>query len=338
MSVIRNDRGMKTRILGTTGTAVPCVILGCGTFGGIGGAKSLIGHGLDRNRAFATLDEALALGIDVLDTAERYAGGESEQAIGAWLRSRPAETAHVRIATKVAPPMMDGVTGGRFDRQYVERKLDTSLARLGRAEVSFYLSHAPDPETPVEETVEAFAAVVESGRATHIGCCNMGPEQLIEALDAAERLGVCGFQWVQNSFSLLSPNEDREVRTVCRERGLGYTPFSPLAGGVLTGKYRRGEPFPAGSRMALRPDGISERLSEAAYGALDRLQNAAAERGVSCAALALAWMISHPACTASIVGPSRTAPHLGHAAEALNVRLTEDELALITRWFEFVAA
>ncbi|MEO8740870.1 MAG: aldo/keto reductase [Casimicrobiaceae bacterium] len=326
-------------MLGSTGIEIPRVILGCGTFGGIGGAKNLVGHGLDRDRALATLDEAVALGIDVLDTSERYAGGESEQAIGAWLRSRPPQvTARVRIATKVAPPARDGVVGVRFDRHYVERKLKTSLARLGQERVTFYLSHAPDPETPIEETVEAFAAVVESGRAAHVGCCNMGPEQFIEALDAAERLGVTGFEWVQNSYSLLSPSEDRQVRVVCRERRLGYTPYSPLAGGMLTGKYRRGEPFPAGTRMALRPDGISERMSEAMHGALDQLRGAAAARGVSCAALALAWMISHPECTAPIVGPSRTAPHLGHVAEALSIELTADEHALFTHWFEVASA
>ncbi len=326
-------------MLGSTGVEIPSVILGCGTFGGIGGAKNLIGHGLDRDKAFATLDEALALGIDVLDTAERYADGESERTIGAWLRSRSRKaTAVVRIATKVAPPRSDGIADARFDRRYIERKLDTSLERLGQRQVTFYLAHAPDPETPIEETVEAFAAVVESGRAAHVGCCNMGPEQLIEALDAAERLGVGGFEWVQNSYSLLSPSEDREVRAVCRERGLGYTPYSPLAGGVLTGKYRRGEPFPAGSRMALRPDGISERMSEAVHNALDQLRGAAAAREVSCGALSLAWMISHPECNAPIVGPSRTAPHLGHVAEALSVELTADEHALFTSWFESAGA
>jgi aryl-alcohol dehydrogenase-like predicted oxidoreductase len=330
---------MTSRTLGTTGIRVPQVFLGCGTFGGIGGARHLVGCGLARDAAFATLDEALALGIDVLDTAERYANGESERTIGAWLRHRPQEvTRGVRIATKVAPPMVDGVDGTPFDRVYIERKLQTSLERLGVERVTFYLSHGPDKATPIEETVEGFAAVVESGRAAHVGCCNAGAAELIEALDTADRLGVPGFEWVQNSFSLLSPIDDREVRAVCRERGLGYTPFSPLAGGVLTGKYQRGEPFPEGTRMALRPEAHAELMTDAVHDALDQLRDAATVRAVSCGALALAWMMAHPACTAPIVGPSRAAPHLGHVAEALKLELTADEHALFATWFEAAGA
>src|SRR5208282_6392405 len=134
---------MTTETLGTTGIPVPRVLLGCGTFGGIGGARHLVGRGLDRAAAFATLDEALALGIDVLDTAERYAGGESERTIGEWLLRRPPEvTTGVRIATKVAPPTVDGSDGVPFNRAYIEEKLETSLERLGLERVTFYLSHA----------------------------------------------------------------------------------------------------------------------------------------------------------------------------------------------------
>ena len=330
---------MTSTTLGTTGIAIPRAFLGCGTFGGIGGVQHLVGRGLDRKAAFDVLDEALALGIDVLDTAERYAGGESERAIGEWLRQRPRElTKAVRIATKVAPPSAGGVDGAPFDRAYIERKLQMSLERLGLERVTFYLSHAPYKTTPIEETVEGFAAVIDAGRVAHVGCCNVGSEELIDALDAAERLGVPGFEWVQNGFSLLSPDDDREVRAVCRERSLGYTPSSPLAGGILTGKYVRGEPFPEGTRMALRPEAHPKIMTDAVYDALDRLRSAAAARGVSCGGLALAWMIAHPECTAPIVGPSRAAPHLDHVAEALELELTADEHALFAEWFETTGA
>jgi aryl-alcohol dehydrogenase-like predicted oxidoreductase len=141
------------------------VILGCGTFGGIGGARDLIGRGLDRQAALASMDEAVALGISVFDTAERYADGESERAIGAWLRARQNKgAASVRIATKVAPPAAGGLEGRRFDRSFINEKLETSFERLGLDRVDFYLSHAPDADTPIEQTLEGFAAVVESGR------------------------------------------------------------------------------------------------------------------------------------------------------------------------------
>lgn len=326
---------METRTLGTTGIEIPQVILGCGSFGGIGGAKALIGRGLDRKASFETLDEALAMGITVLDTAERYADGESERVIGQWLLGCTEEArASMHIATKVAPPYAEGLEGVRFDRAFVETKLHTSLERLGLERVTFYLSHAPDEQTPIEATMEGFAAVVEAGLARHIGCCNVGARELVEALEAADRLGVTGFEWVQNGFSLLTPDDDHEVRAICRERGLGYTPFSPLAGGVLTGKYKRGEPFPEGTRMALRPEGHADLLTGPVYDALDQLGDAAAQRGVSSGGLALAWIMAHPDVTAPVVGPSRAAPHLHHVREAMKLKLTEEEHAQVSAWFE----
>jgi aryl-alcohol dehydrogenase-like predicted oxidoreductase len=312
--------------------AVPRVILGCGTFGGIGSPTHLIGKGLDRAAAFETLDEAAARGIELWDTAEGYAGGESESAIGAWLASRPPHvTERILIATKVAPASLAGDESEPFDEAYVARKLAISLERLGRERVALYMAHAPCSFTPVGKTVEAFAAVKESGRADLLGCCNVSPDQLRAFLDEAERRGVPGFTWVQNGFSLLSPQDDDEVRAICRERKLVYSPFSPLAGGVLAGKYRRGQPYPPGSRMDLRPGGLS--LSEKIHDALDRLHAYADARGASCAAVALAWIFAHPDCAAPVVGPSRSAPHLVHVTEASSIELTEKDRAVLTQAF-----
>jgi aryl-alcohol dehydrogenase-like predicted oxidoreductase len=325
---------VRKRFLGETGVEISEVILGCGTFGGVGGETKLIGRGLDDAAAFATLDEAASFGINVLDTAERYAGGSSELVIGQWLRRCDEQTrASMHIATKVAPPAMDGSQGRAFDRSYVEKKLAISLERLAVKRVTFYLSHAPDPDTPIETTLEGFAAVVESGRVEHIGCCNVDARQLRAALDASDRLGLPKFEWVQNSFSLLQPEADSEVRALCAERKLGYTPFSPLAGGILTGKYRRNAPFPDGTRLALRPDGFDKILSEGVFDALERLEAEAIRRDVTSAGLALAWMLANADCTAPVVGPSRLPPHLAHVAEAIALALTPEEAAQISAWF-----
>ena len=325
---------MNRHTLGTTGIEISPIILGCGTFGGIGGAKALIGRGLNQEAAFTTLNESLALGINVLDTAERYAGGESEMVIGEWLRQQPPSVvSELQIATKVAPPVIDGDAAKRFDRDFIQRKLTVSLERLGVDSVSFYLSHAPDPGTPIEQTLEGFAAVIESKQVRHIGCCNVDGDQLRTALEASDRLGLPAFEWVQNGFSLLSPKAYDEVRKICTERNLGFTPFSPLAGGVLTGKYRRGEPFPAESRMALYPEAIEQLLTDATFDALDQLGAEASRRGVSTAGLALAWVLAHPQCTASVIGPSRAAPHLSHVAEALKILLTPQMMSIMAGWF-----
>lgn len=313
------------------------IILGCGTFGGIGGARQLIGKGLDATAAAATMDEAAALGIEVWDTAGRYADGTSEELIGAWLCNRlPALTDRIQVTTKVAPASLAGDRETLFNKKYIEAKLEASLLRLRRDRVTLFLAHAPCDVTPIETVVEGFAAVLESGHAERVGCCNIGPEGLIAALDAAERMGVRGFDWVQNSFSLLNPGADRELRVICRERGIAYSPYSPLAGGILAGRYRRGEPFPPDSRMALRPDG--RELSAQAYDALDVLRSVAGEMGVTCAAVGLAWILGHPDCVAPVVGPSRKAPHLAHVSEALAVDLSDGDRARLERAFAAVAA
>ena len=309
-------------------------VLGCGTFGGIGGSAKLVGRGLDEPSAFATMDEAVRLGITLFDTAERYAGGASEIMIGRWLAERDSTvTDRVRLATKVAP--LDGdEPGGRFNAAFLDKKFSGSLQRLGVDTVEFLLTHAPDDGTPIEATLEGLEAIRASGRCRYVGACNVDEVQLTAALDAAERLGISGYQVVQNGYSLLQPQHDHAVRSLCAERGLAFTPFSPLAGGALTGKYQRGISPPPDSRMALRPDGVDELLTPAVYDAIERLRSDAESRhGVECGALALAWLLHHREVTAVVTGPARGAPHLELAARAVDVDLSDADFAEIESWF-----
>jgi 1-deoxyxylulose-5-phosphate synthase len=313
-------------------------VLGCGTFGGIGGSPKLVGRGLDEPLAFATMDEAVGLGITLFDTAERYAGGASEIMIGRWLVERDsAVTDRVRLATKVAPPDVDG-PGGRFDAAFLEEKFSGSLQRLGVDTVEFLLTHAPDDGTPIEETLEGLEAIRASGRCRYLGACNVDAGQLTAALDTAERLGISGYQVVQNGYSLLAPQDDRAVRSICAERDLAFTPFSPLAGGALTGKYHRDVTPPPNSRMALRPDGVDQLLTPAVFDAIDRLRSDAQRRHeVECGALALAWLLHHREVTAVITGPARGSPHLELAAQAVDVALSDADFAEIESWFATAA-
>ena len=310
-------------------------VLGCGTFGGIGGSPKLVGRGLDEPSAFATMDEAVGLGITLFDTAERYASGASETMIGRWLVERDsAVTDRVRLATKVAPQD----EGSRFDGAFLDEKFSGSLQRLGVDSVEFLLTHAPDDGTPIEETLEGLEAIRASGRCRYVGACNVDAGQLTAALDAAERLGIGGYQVVQNGYSLLRPHDDRAVRSICAERDLAFTPFSPLAGGALTAKYQRDVAPPPDSRMALRPDGVDELLTPAVYDAIDRLRSDAERRhGVECGALALAWLLHHREVTAVITGPARGSPHLELAARALDVALSDADCAETESWFASAA-
>jgi len=310
------------------------LVLGCGTFGGIGGSPQLIGRGLDEPAAFETMDEAVRLGITLFDTAERYASGASETMIGRWLAERgPDITGRVRLATKVAPPHMDGPSSP-FDGAFLEEKFSGSLQRLGVDTVELLLTHAPDDATPIEVTLEGLEAIRASGRCQLVGACNIDAGQLQAALEAAERLGVGGYQVLQNGYSLLGPEEERATRKICAERGLAFTPFSPLAGGALTGKYRRDATPPPDSRMALRPDGVDEMLTPGVHDAIDRLRSKAEGTfGVECGVLALAWLLDHREVTAPVIGPARRSPHLDLAAQAVDVALSDGDFAEIESWF-----
>jgi 1-deoxyxylulose-5-phosphate synthase len=314
-------------------------VLGCGTFGGIGGSQNLVGRGLDEPSAYAAMDEAVDLGISLFDTAERYAGGASEIMIGRWLVERHSTvTEQIRLSTKVAPPHVDG-PGGRFDATFLEEKFSGSLERLGVDRVEFLLTHAPDDGTAIEETLEGLEAIRASGRCRFVGACNVDAAQLSAALETTDRLGITGYQVVQNGFSLLRPQDDQAVRSICAERGLAFTPFSPLAGGALTGKYQQGVNPPPDSRMALRPDGVDELLTPAVFDAIDRLREEAKGRhGVECGALALAWLLHHRQVTSVVTGPARGSPHLELPALALDVVLSESDFVEIESWFKSAAA
>lgn len=323
---------MEERLLGASGIAITRIILGCGNFGGIGSSPAFFGQGTSRDEAFRLMDTAWDRGITTFDTADAYGGGRSETFIGEWLATKGADV-HDRIviATKTYNPMDEGQDHG-LGHARIRRQIETSLRRLGVERVALYLAHAFDAETPQEETLQALGELVRAGKVGAVGASNFTGEQLAEAVELAELEGLPRYEWAQNSFSLLDQGDRESVFPVCREHGLGYTPFSPLAGGWLTGKYRRGEAPPAGSRMTLRPDPYSEYSSNRVFDALETLEREAAGRGVSMAALALAWALHQPELTGIVTGPNRAA-HLEPAFEALEIDLSPAECDHLTEVF-----
>jgi aryl-alcohol dehydrogenase-like predicted oxidoreductase len=289
------------------GVEVSRVVLGCGGFGGIGSAPEFFGAGESREEAFALMDAAYELGITTFDTADAYGGGRSESFIGEWLRSRGARIA---IITKTFNPMSEGADSG-LSRTRILRQVDTSLRRLGVERIDLYLAHEQDPATPIEETLAAMDELVERGKVRAFGTSNAGAADLASALAAGPR-PAC----VQNSCSLLEPDDD--VLDLCRREGLGYLSFGPLAGGWLTGKYRRDAPPPDGSRMTTRPEPYHRFQDERVYSALDRLGALARDRGTTMAALALSWVLARPGVTATVIGPRRP-EHIAPAIEALTL-------------------
>jgi aryl-alcohol dehydrogenase-like predicted oxidoreductase len=297
-------------------------VLGCGNFGGIGSAPELFGQGEDEPAAFAVMGAAWQLGIRWFDTADAYGGGRSETAVGKWIAStgnRP------RLTTKTFNPMDAGLDSGLAPER-VRRQLASSLERLGVERVERYLAHEPDPATPLADTIAVFESLVAEGRVGAWGLSNFGVPELEEAF------GLGRPALLQNSYSLLERGPERGVLDLCARLGVEFQAFSPLAGGWLTGKYRRDEPPPEGSRMTLRPDPYLHLRDERVYAALDALERVAQDRGASMAGIALAWLGVDPRVSEIVVGPRRP-EHLDPVREALRIDLSAADRDRLGREF-----
>jgi aryl-alcohol dehydrogenase-like predicted oxidoreductase len=311
---------LERRPLGRSNVTVPRVALGCGNFGGIGSAPELFGQGLSQDEAFALMDAAFAAGIDHFDTADAYGGGRSERAIGEWMRRRGVRPS---ITTKTFNPMDAGEDHGLAPAR-IARQLESSLERLGVDSVEVYLAHESDPDVPIAETVGAFEELQSAGKIRAYGVSNFNVEDLGAALVAGRPDAI------QNEHSLLSRGDESGVLPLCEREQVAYLVFSPLAGGWLTGKYRRGEPFPAGSRMTQRPDPYHAFLNDETFDRLERLADFAAADGRSLPGLALAWLLADQRVTQVVVGPGRP-EHLAPVREALERPLSRAQREEVAR-------
>ena len=232
--------------LGRTGVKISRLGLGCGSFGGLGSDPRFFGKGQSETEAFALMDRAYEMGINFFDTADTYGGGRSESIIGSWLKTKSSDVRQqILVSSKVFNPVGDGPNDGGLSRRHILRQVDSSLKRLGVERLDMYLAHEVDPETPLEETLTAFDDVIRQGKVHYIGASNWEAWRLTRALWVSDRLGLASFAWMQNSYSLLEQDPESEMLPLCQEQGLGFTPYSSLAGGWLTGKYRAGKDYPA---------------------------------------------------------------------------------------------
>jgi aryl-alcohol dehydrogenase-like predicted oxidoreductase len=294
------------------------IALGCGNFGGVGSAPAFFGQGIPHDEAVAIMYRAWEAGITWFDTGDAYGGGTSERWIGEWIAARgvrPTLTTKVFHSTTGTP----GDSGLAPER--IRRQIASSLERLGVDRVDFYLAHEHDPAVPLEETIACFEELRAEGLVAAWGLSNYGLDEIRATQPAL----------VQNSFSLLDREDERDVLPWCQDRGIPYVPFGPLAGGWLTGKYRRGEPFPEGSRMTQRPGPYEGYVDDRVFDALEALEREAGERGVSMAALAFAWVVAR--CGGAVCGPNRAA-HLDPVLEATELKLTEEDVGRIGGLFQ----
>ncbi len=285
------------------------MILGCGNFGGIGSAPAFFEKGETLEQSLELMDAAWEVGLTWFDTADAYGGGRSETYIGEWIRSRRPDG--LRITTKTFNPMAEGEDHGLAPDR-VRRQIDTSLQRLGVERVDLYLSHAWDDDVPAAELAGVFDELVATGKIGAYGVSNVDGARLSEALAAGS------FAAVQDSYSLLDREAEDEVLPLCAEHGVWFQVHSPLMGGWLTGKYRRDEPAPEGSRMTLRSAPYEHLRTDAVFDALEEL-----ERRGDPATLALAWLLADERISV-VIGPRRT-EHLQPALAALASPLTREE-------------
>jgi aryl-alcohol dehydrogenase (NADP+) len=305
--------------LGSTGLEVSRICLGCMSYGEPerGGQA----WSLPEADSLPFFRQALDAGINFFDTANVYSAGSSEEITGRALLSL-TDRDNVVIATKVRGPMRQGPNGGGLSRVAIFREIDASLQRLGVDHVDLYQIHRFDADTPLEETLEALHDVVKAGKARYIGASSMYAWQFSKALYLADLHGWTRFVTMQNHYNLLYREEEREMLPLCRDQGVGVIPWSPLARGRLTRDWdantHRSESDEFGQLL----------YTDADRPIVDAVGKVAAERGISRAQVALAWMLAQPGVDAPIIGATRP-EHLDDAVAAVDVRLSADETAAI---------
>jgi aryl-alcohol dehydrogenase-like predicted oxidoreductase len=290
---------LPTRALGDSGLDVSIVGLGCNNFG----------RRVDLAGTRAVVDAAIAEGVTFLDTADIYGGsGASEKLLGEVLQGRRDE---VILATKFGMDMGDG-KGPRGSRDYIRQAIEASLGRLRTDVIDFYWYHQPDGVTPVGETLEALHELVGEGKVRGIGASNFSAQQLEQADAFAREHEITRFSAVQNQYSLLVRDAEREVLPACERLGIGFVPFFPLASGLLTGKYRRGEPGPEGARLSDRDQIATEEQFEL----IDSLQSYADERGLSLIEVAIGALLARDVVSSVIAGATQPEQVRANAAAA----------------------
>jgi aryl-alcohol dehydrogenase-like predicted oxidoreductase len=303
---------MQTRVLGTTGVQVSPLCLGAMMFGAWGNP--------DHDESVRIIQRALDAGINFIDTADVYSAGESEEIVGKALAAVPRE--RIVLATKAHAQMGDDVNARGNSRRWIIGECENSLRRLGTDYIDLYQVHRPDPTADIDETLGALTDLVRAGKICYAGSSTFPPSQIVAAQWTAQRRGRERFVCEQPPYSILVRGVEAEVLPVCQQYGMGVIPWSPLAGGWLSGRYRKDSELPISGRAQRIPQRFDMSLpgNQAKLEAADRLARLADEAGLSLIHLALAFVTSHPAVTAAIIGP-RTMEHLEDQLGAADVVL-----------------
>lgn len=308
--------------LGATGLKVSRICLGAMTYGSSKWREWV----LDEDASRPLIKQALDAGINFFDTADMYSLGGSEEVLGRALKDFGPGREKIVIATKVFYPVGDDPNQRGLSRKHIMHAIDDSLRRLGTDYIDLYYIHRFDPETPIEETIEALHDVVRAGKVLYLGASSMPAWRFGKMLSTADANGWTRFAAMQNHYNLIYREEEREMIPLCLEEGIGVLPWSPLARGLLAGKRR---PETTRARTDIyRKQIYGEEVDETDARVIERLETVAAARGVATAQVALAWLLQKPGVVAPIVGASKP-QHLEDALAALQVRLAPEEITIL---------
>jgi aryl-alcohol dehydrogenase-like predicted oxidoreductase len=293
---------MEYRTLGSSGLKVSTLCLGAMTFGEPSEGSMMHGIAADEKTAFAMIDRALAAGVNFIDTADVYGNdGLSERVIGRWFEKTQRRN-DVVLATKFRFKMWDGPNGSGASRYRIVRTVEESLRRLKTDRIELYQIHMQDIDTPEEETLRALDDLVRAGKVLYLGCSNYAAYRLTDRLWLSKSLGLERFAALQAQYSLVVRELEREHVPLCEKFGLGILPWSPLASGFLSGKYKKDAPPPAGSRLDKWKDSLGRFDTPRNWKILDAVEAAANELGTTTTAVALRWLLQKPAVTSVIMG------------------------------------
>lgn len=318
---------MRYKHLGRTGIQVSRICLGTMTYG----APQWRPWVLDEEASRPFIRRALELGVNFFDTADMYSRGLSEEILGRALRDFTRRE-EVILATKVYFPMGAGQNERGLSRLHILRSIDDSLRRLGTDYVDLYQTHRWDPDTPIEETLEALHDVVKAGKARYIGASSMYAWQFAKALYLADLNGWTRFVSMQNHYNLVYREEEREMLPLCRDQGIGVIPWSPLARGFLAGNRTRAQ---WGETLRAQTDDFAQNMyyQESDFSVADRVKTLAIARGVTPAQVALAWLLHKPTITAPIIGASKMS-QLEESVAALEIQFSEEEIASLEQLYQ----
>ena len=308
---------MEFRRVGTSGLKVSEIGLGCNNFG----------MRLDQAGTTAVVNAALDAGITLFDTADIYGATQSEVMLGVALGERRKD---IVLATKFAGPLGKGANDRGGSRRYIVQACEASLKRLNTDHIDLYQMHFPDADTPIEETLQALDDLVAAGKVRYLGCSNFSGWQIADADWIARTGHLNRFVSAQNNFSLLERNLEREVVPAAERFGLGILPYFPLASGLLSGKYTRGEAAPDGTRLAAMGARAAQALSDKNFDKVDKLTAWAQARGHTILDLAFAWLLGHPSVPSVIAGATKPEQIAANTATA-DWKLTRAEVEEVSK-------